>query len=141
MFMPFKLRNPLYVLIAMWLWCAAAAGETLPVTKEMIAASNPVMLTLPCNWDKDVSSIKVVGVYAYPSVYMDVKGYTILDRGSRESVPITPLSIGVEQEKLRIEFPADIPQAIGTPTKYLYHYEVDVKTTKARCKQGFGFKF
>jgi len=131
-----------YLLIAMWLWCVAAAGETLPVTTQMVdAGSGAVLLRTPCNWDKDVARVGVFAVYAKPGSYTDVRGYSIMERESRERVPITPVSVEkVDDVKLRIAFPPNLQRRKGDD-KYLYHLEVDVNTTGEPCKQGFGFGF
>lgn len=129
--------DPLWILIAMWLWSTAAAGDTLPVTKEMIMQdSYRVVLRTPCNWDKDLDKISVNAVYGDPGEYTDVRSFSIIDRNSMVSVPIMG-EVMADGNNLYLFFRDGVPMMHDR--KYLYHLNVDIGTTKTRCKQDFGF--
>lgn len=129
-----------YVLIAMWLWCVSAAGETIPITTQSLQANNyHAEITMPCNWDKDLDKIAVTGVYANPGEYTEVQNYSILDRDSVVIQPITPVSLSMAGNNVHFAFPPEIPMTHDG--KYLYHLNVDIGTTKSKCKEGFGFGF
>lgn len=133
-------QTSIYTLIAMWLWCVAAAGDTLPITTQSLQEnSNHAVLTMPCNWDRNIDKIAVTGIYANPGEYTDVRNYSILDRDSAVAETITPLSVSAEGDKLHLAFSPDLPMM--HEGKYLYHLNVDFGTTQKRCKQGFGFGF
>lgn len=133
-------KPSLYILIAMWLWCSAAMGETLAITTQMVDEGNGmVMLTPPCNWDKNLQNVRISAVYAKPGNYTSIRDFSILDRESKELAPITPTTLEVVGTKLRIVLPEHIEEEKGE--KYLYHLEADVQTTGHPCKSGFGFKF
>lgn len=124
----------------MWLWCASAAGETLSVTTQTLEQNNyQAILSMPCNWDKNIDKVDVTAVYANPGEYTDVKSFSILDRDSVVSIPIEPLSLGVDGDYLKISFDPDTPRVHDG--KFLYHFNVDIGTTSVVCKQGFGFGF
>jgi hypothetical protein len=129
-----------WILIAMWFWAVAASGETLPVTKEMLVQGNyAVALLLPCNWDKNLDNISSTAVYAHPGEYTDVQSFSILDRDSVINVPIAPVSTTADVNNLYVAF--DPKLEMMHDGKYLYHINVEVGTTGAVCKQGFGFGF
>lgn len=135
-----KSRDAFWILIAMWLWCSAAAGETLPVTTQTLEQNNyQAILTPPCNWDKDVGKVTATAVYADPGEYTEVRDFSILDRESVVNVPITPTSTTVMGDKLYMSFDPTLPKMHDG--KYLYHVNVNIETTKTQCKEGFGFGF
>ena len=134
--------DPLWILIAMWLWSTAAAGDTLPIPTQALKQNGyQYTLAMPCNWDKTMGEVKVNAVYASPSTYEDVRSYTIFNRDSIVHVPLTPISMSMVEanpNQLHIIFNSDMPDTLP-PDKYLYHLEVEFETTNTRCKQGFGF--
>lgn len=133
-------QTSLYVLIAMWLWCVSAAGETLPISVQSLQENNyQASVTVPCNWNKDISTVTVTGIYANPGEYTDVRSYSIMDRASISKVPIIPTSIRDGGNQIFFAFDPGMPMT--DEGKYLYHLNVEVPTTNTRCKEGFGFGF
>lgn len=124
MFTRFKLRNPLYVLIALWLWCAAAAGETISVTPQMLERGNHrVTLSTPCNWDKDVSKVKIQAVYENPE-------------GHPLRTEVVPTQLKRQGLNLFFVVAPETGMRDGMP---LHHMDVEIGTTEQKCRQGFGF--
>ena len=114
-----------YILVAMWLWCVAAAGETIHITPDMLAQQDgSVIVSPPCNWDNNLVSVTVTGVYS--SSTSDVV-----------KTPIEPTSKSRIGSQVRLAFP---PTTSVHETMPLHHLEVEMATTDAVCKQDFGFK-
>lgn len=114
-----------YILIAMWLWCAAAAGETIHITPDMLAQEDgSVTVSPPCNWDKNLESVTVTGVYS--SSASDVV-----------KTPVEPTSKAISGSQVRLAFPPTTPAHETMP---LHHLEVEMATTSSVCKQDFNFK-
>lgn len=132
-------HKALYILIAMWLWCVAAAGESLPITTQSLMDSGyENTLNMPCNWDQSMSEVKLYGVYADPGTSNEVRTYSILDKSDAMRVPITPVSMAkVGTSQIHMALDPGLPQT--HQGKYLYHLELDFKATNKRCKSGFGF--
>ena len=132
------MKFSMLTLIAMWLWCTAAAGEILPVAVQALEQnSHGVTLTPPCNWDKNLDNVAVNAVYAHPGRHTDVRSYSVMDRGSIVNVPIRPMDIKVEGNQLTVAFDPNLPKIHDG--RFLYHLNVEVGTRNQKCKEGFGF--
>ena len=115
----------LYILIAMWLWCASAAGETLSISLELFERDNgTVLLAHPCNWDQDLDKVSATAFYGATDTEL-IK------------MPIEPTSKKRSGRHIHFTFASTVSMYNGLP---LHHIDVDMSTTGETCKQDFGFK-
>jgi len=120
------MKFSIYTVIALWLWCAAAAGEEIPlvVTPEILQQNaHTATLQTPCNWDKDLGNVKVMGFYGTPESDMmqaAIEPTAKTTVGAFLQVTINPSDYTHEQRPL-------------------HHANVVINTTGKQCEGGFGF--
>ena len=119
------MKISMYTLIALWLWCVAAAGDVVSVTESMLRQDgNKAVAQAPCNWDKDMSLVSVTGYY----------GET--EAGLAEAV-IEP--VGKQQQGSTIQITIDPSHYVHAESP-LHHIDIEMGINEEiKCKEGFGF--
>lgn len=118
-------KRAMVVLIAMWLWCVAAAGETITVPLERWQRGNgTVRIPHPCDWDENLDTVSVFAFYGASDTDL-VK------------VPVEPTSKSRSGKHVRISFAPTLTTYKDLP---LHHLEASMATTGAICKEDFKFK-
>lgn len=121
------MKISMYTLIAMWLWCVAAAGETIPlVTTPELLKENAQTATLatPCNWDKNLDTVQVMGFYGTSG------------SGTQQEVLLEPVAKAMIGAYLQVVLKENVYMYEQKP---LHHVNVLINTTEKTCPGGFGF--